>query len=153
MSIPQKRKTEFEQVKCDDFIEGEIIEVQEEMEHTFTGQYAKVAPAVRFVFKLVGYEFKHYSRWMSFVYGKKAALFSKYICSLVENPEEFMEFDVQNLKDMKVKILWKDEGEGWQSVETIRPLQGKIKRGIPAVSQFETETTETVETADEEIPF
>jgi hypothetical protein len=150
MSIPQKRKTEFEQVKCDDFIEGEIIEVQEELEHQFKFKGdEKIAPAVRFVFKLKGYEHKHYSRWMSFIYAEKSTLYIKYLTSLVENAEPFMEFDIQALTGMKVKILWKDDGGGWQSVETIRPLQGKIKRSLPEVSQFETETTDTTE----DIPF
>ena len=128
MSIPQKKKTDFEQVDCGDFVNGTIVEVQEDLEHKFTFKgEEKIKPAVRFIFELEGYEFKHYSRWMYFGYSERATLYAKYITALVENPEIDMAFDIQNLSGMKVKTLWKDETNGWQSIETIRPVGGKLK--------------------------
>lgn len=130
MFPPQRPKTEFEQVTIDDWTTGVIGEVQYNETHksTWEGQ-EKIGPAVRLRFDLEGYKFPHYSGWLTFSYGEKTNLFKKYISSLVEGAAPDMEFDLDQLKDLPVKIMWKQNGE-YQNVEIIRPLNGKIKADV-----------------------
>lgn len=127
MMPPVRQKTEFEQVSTDDWITGVISEVQYNENHKrmWEGQ-EKIGPAVRLKFTLDGYKFPHYSGWMSFSYGEKTNLYKKYISSLVEGAIPDMQFDIDELKDMKVKIMFKQNGE-YQNVELIRPVNGKVK--------------------------
>ena len=79
-----------------EFIEGEIADIEYDMEHKFKGfQGAEdsIREAVRFVFKLNGYAFKHYTRWMTFSYGDRANLFNKYILKLVDGAIPDFDFD------------------------------------------------------------
>lgn len=151
---PPKRDTsnmEYEKVKTDDFVAGVIEAIQYEEKHLFKG-YGKdeegnprpdrMAPATRFKFKLEGCEFSHYSSWMSFSYGEKSNLYSKYLLPLVEGAVHDMDFDLDQLKGMKVKTLWVDKKSGFQAVETIRPIGKKIK---PLNVLPQTETAEVAE--------
>jgi hypothetical protein len=153
MSIPQKQQKDYEQLKTDEFLDGEIVEVQEDMEHKFTWQGKDtIMPAVRFVFRFEGYEFKHYSRWMKFLYSEKSNLFTKYITPLVKGAVVDMPFDIQGLKYMKVKVSWKDSGNGFQNIETIIPASKKLEPGtVPLIECEDLEPMEPV-SADEEVP-
>lgn len=157
MSIPQRQKKEFEQITTSDFVKGEIIEVQEDLEHKFTFKGNEtIAPAVRFIFMLDDYNDKHYSRWMKFIYAEKSTLYSKYLTSLVEGIEPFSDFDIQNLKGAKVKILWKNDGDsGWQSIETIRPVGAKVKYSAGEVEpDIASEVDKLAQEPEEEnLPF
>jgi len=146
---PQKRTTDFEKVSCDEFISGEIEKVQYEESHEFKFQgKVKTAAAVRLKFKLDGYQYPHYSRWMTFSYGEKANLYLKYLSPLVENAHPDMDFDIEALEGMKVKTLWAENND-FQNLETIRPVGGKLK--------FESKLPIKIEDSellpDEDVPF
>lgn len=130
---PPTQKLEYEKVDTSEFVLGSIEDVLYDENHLFKG-YGKdengtpnpdrVKPAVRLVFIVNGMKFPKKTSWMQFSYSAKANLFKKYISSLVENAEEYMDFDLDQLKGMKVKMLWADKGE-YQNIETIRPADGK----------------------------
>jgi hypothetical protein len=125
---PVRQKMDYEKVTTEDFVSGIIEDVQYEESHTFKGFNGapdKVQPGVRFKFKLDGYQYPHYSRWMKFIYGEKANLYTKYISQLVENATPDMDLDIEVLKGLAIKTLW-SEKDGFQNIETIRPLKGKV---------------------------
>lgn len=159
---------DYEKVKCDDFVNGIIEEVQENEKHEFKFQgKVTVFHGIRFKFILDGYEYPHFSRWNKFNLGDQSNLFNKYLLALVEGAEpvkdkdsKFNGFDIQQLTGMAVKTLWKEKN-GFQSVETIRPLNGKI---VPKLDAVETEAPQDrfndpeddhgiVESEQEEVPF
>jgi hypothetical protein len=124
----QPKQREFERVSTDDFIVGVISNIEYDMEHksTWKGE-EKIGAAVRIKFNLEGYQYQKYSGWMSFQYGEKTNLFKKYLSSLVEGAQPNMKFDLDQLKNMRVKILFKDSEDGkYQNVDTIRPAEKKI---------------------------
>ena len=131
MPKPQRPENmEYEQVKIDEWISGVIEDVQHEEKHEFTGQYAKIGPAVRFKFKLDGYQYPHYSRWMVFSYGEKANLYKKFLTPLVDGAYEWFDFEINNLKGMKVKLMYSEtasNGKRFQNIELIRPALNKLK--------------------------
>lgn len=85
----------------------------------------KITDSIRFKFKLEGYHYPHYSRWMAFSYHEKSTLFKKYITNLVEGAKPDMDFDLERLKNFSVKVMWQDNGD-YQNLEMIRPLEKKI---------------------------
>ena len=128
MKPPARSSTSFEKVKIGDFITGYIEKIEYDMEHKFKGFEGKedsVVPAIRFIFKLDGYEYKHYSRWMKFNMGEKANLYKKYVSKLVANAKPDMNFDLDILLDMKVKTIWEENGD-FQNLESIYPAGKKI---------------------------
>lgn len=130
---PPKQKVDYEKIKTDDFVLGTIEDVLYDMEHTFKGFQGapdKVQAGIRLVFSVDGYKFPHKSPWMKFSYSSKSNIFKKYISSLVEGATEFMDFDIDQIKGMRVKMLWADNGD-FQGIETIRPLDKKI---IPIIT-------------------
>jgi len=123
---------EFEKLKVGEMISGRIEDVQYDQEHKFKGFQGKedtIQPAVRFKFILSGYEFPHYSRWYKFNYGEKANLYKIFLTKLVENAKPDMDFDLDYLKEMKVKTLWNDNGD-FQNLESIFPIEGKVKYDV-----------------------
>jgi hypothetical protein len=123
---PPKRSYEYEKVSTGDFVVGVIDTIQYEELHDFKFEgKAKQAPACRFKFVINGYAYPHYSGWMTFNYGKKSNLYTKYLVNLVENAFPDMDFDLDNLRGLKVKMLWANRGE-YQHVETIRPDGQKV---------------------------
>lgn len=131
-----REEFDFEQVDVNDFIVGKIEDIAYDPEHktTWNGE-TKIRFCVRFKFKLEGYEFPHYSRWETFTYGEKGNLYKKYLSHLVEGAYPDMDFDLDLLKGMKVKTMWAEkryEENGnekvFQSIELIRPIEGKIKQ-------------------------
>ena len=86
---PQNKEFSYEKVKIHEWVEGEIVEIQERVNDNRkykdkkTGEMkVKSADELRFVFTLTGYEFKHYSRWMTRSLYKEANLIKKYIKKL-----------------------------------------------------------------------
>jgi hypothetical protein len=130
--LPPKREMTFEKIKTDDFVLGTIQDIVYEEDHLFkgfAGQPDKKQVGVRLVFSVDGYQYLHKTPWMKFVYSAKANIFNKYVLPLVQGAAEWMDFDLDQLKGMRVKMLWKDVGE-FQGIETIRPADGK--KIIPA---------------------
>lgn len=125
---PLKRESEmsYEKIVTNAFEPGTIEDIQYDMEHKFKFKnQEKIGQAVRFKFKLDNYKYPHYSRWMGFSYYSKGNLWKKYLLSLVENPTENMDFDLDKLKGMRVNTLW--SGDQFQTIETIRTLESKVK--------------------------
>ena len=149
---PQKSDIEYEKIDINDFVTGTIDEIQYEQDHLFKGFQGaedKKRPAVRFKFVVNGYQHKHYSRWMTFSYGEKTNLYLKYLVSLVEGALPDMDFDLDKLKGMAVKMLWKEQN-GFQSIETIRPIGGKLKVKEQAITD---EFSDDDLRPDSEVPF
>lgn len=153
MKPANKEKTQFEKVPMDDFVIGTIEAIEYDQEHLFKGYNGaedKIKPAVRFKFKIENLSYSHYSNWMSFSYAEKANLYIKYLTPLVSEAAPNMDFDLDRLKGMKLKMLW-TEFKGFQKPETIRPFNGKID-SLPSVSDsFEPE--DDSEFKPEEISF
>ncbi|MFA5324522.1 MAG: hypothetical protein WC373_17730 [Smithella sp.] len=129
MRPPKSGGMTFEKVKIGEFIFGNIKEVQYDKEHKFKGFEGKddtVGLAVRFVFKLQGYEFPHFSRWMRLNLGEKANLYKKYVSKLVANARPDMDFDLDDLNGLEVKTVWDENGD-FQNLENIWPIGGKLK--------------------------
>ena len=143
----EKQDGNFERVESGDFIKGVIEDVHVEESHVFKGfadNPDATAPGVRFVFRLDGYEHKHYSRWMKASTHEKANLMVKYISQLVENAVPYMSIEIELLKGMKIKTLWNDKK--FQSIETIRPDGAKL--AIAGAQPVQKELSE-----DSDVPF
>jgi hypothetical protein len=127
------KKTEFEKVKLDDWTYGTIETVERDKErlYEFKGE-KKIKDSIRFKFKLDGYEYPHYSRWMYFGYGEKTTLYTKYIVNLVEGAKPDFDFDLRALVGLEVKIMWAEKNE-FQFPEIIRPKGEKIRADAEAV--------------------
>lgn len=141
---PPKREITYEKITTDDFVIGHIEDVLYEKDRTFrfNGEEKK-SDACRLKFVIDGYKYPHSTPWMKFSYGEKTNLYKKYISSLVAEAKPDMEFDLDQLKGMKVKMLWKNDGD-YQHIETIRPVEGKI---IPVQDPTPQEKN------DDEVPF
>lgn len=135
MKPPPRTKMQYEKCRTDDWTQGIIEDIQrdEKRDSGFkddeTGEN-KIVDSVRFKFKLEGYEYPHYSRWMTFSYHEKATLYKKYICSLVDGVKPDGDFDLERLKGYAVKIMWQDNGD-FQNIEMIRPAEKKIDGSLP----------------------
>lgn len=136
MKPPARERTEFEKVKVDEWIAGDIAEVQYDKAHEFTFKgEKKINPGVRFKFSLEGYNFPHYSRWMTFSYGEKSNLYRKYLFCLVDGAKPDMDFDLDELKGFPIKTMWSNNDD-FQNLEMIRPQGAMLKpegqRQVPA---------------------
>ena len=151
--IPQKQKSNYEKVKCGDFVRGVISDIKYDKEHKSTWQgKEKITSAVRIIFKLEGYQYPHGTPWMTFTYGDRSNLYNKFMTKLVENAKPDMEFDLDLLKGLAVKTIWVDNGD-YQNLELIQPEFTKVPfnpgKAEPSVVAEETEEAET----DNNIPF
>lgn len=151
---PPKRDIEYERVRTDDFVTGTIAEIEYDQKHEFKFQgNVNCSPAVRFVFQVDGYQYKHRSRWMTFSYTEKSNLYQKYLTSLVEGAMPDMDYDLDNLKGMKVKILWA-ERNGFQWPETIRPVTIRVYERPKNPNQLTgLEISEDELAPDQDTPF
>ena len=127
------QQTEFEKVKIDEYIEGEITDIQERLNKNKKYQdkatqewKVKEVDECRFVFNLDGYKFKHYSRWMTLSSNENANLFKKYITGLLGTlaiPDNNYNLDM--LKGIRVKTMWDElplkDGRMFQFVNKIKP--------------------------------
>ena len=128
MKPPQRNSTTFEKVAIGEFIVGTIDKLEYDLEHKFKGFDGKedrISPAIRFVFKLQGYEYPHRSRWMSFSVGEKSNLYKKYIIKLVNNAKPDMDIDLDAFLGMQVKTIWEENGD-FQNLESIYPIGPKL---------------------------
>lgn len=131
------KKFEFEKVNCNDWVNGEILDIQRDENHEVKfGAEPQLKDCVRFVFGLEGYQYKHYSRWMTFSYNEKANLYKKYLVNLVVGVFPDCDFDIEQLIGMKIKTMWQENKSAngmntFQSIETIRPRENKIEWQAP----------------------
>lgn len=126
---PVKKEIVYEKVTTNDFVVATIDEIQYEKDREFTykGEKRK-SDAVRLKFIIDGLKYPKTSGWMTFSYGEKSSLYTKYLTSLVEGAKPHMDFDLDQLKGLKVKMLWKNFGDQdqYQGVDTIRPVNKKV---------------------------
>ena len=131
---PNKSTIEFERVVPLEWITGRIKEIQERVnenrkfKNTKTGNYeVKTVDELRFVFDLDGYDYNHYSRWMSKSVGEKSTLYSKYLKALVPGLKPDTAILPDKLVGIKIKTMWKHEegkdGNTYEHLEMIVPLQ------------------------------
>jgi hypothetical protein len=66
---------------------------------------------------------------------------------LVESATPNMDFDLDNLKNLRIKVMYTQNGE-YQNLMAIRPIDGKIIAG-----KSDQETHETPPVHDDEVPF
>jgi len=132
MAKPPKRDNgNYEKVKIGEMLPGIISNIKYDDKHTFKGFQGgadTVSSGVRFVFTLDGYKSPHYSRWMKFNYGSKANLYAKYLVKLVNNAKPDMDFDLDLLKNLRVKTLWSENGD-FQNIDSIFPESTKVNFG------------------------
>lgn len=145
--IPKKKV--FEQVVVDEWISGEIVDIQYEQDHEFTHKgNKKIADAVKILIRLDGYHDSKSTGWWTFNYAEKSNLYNLFIKSLVAGATPNMEYDLDNLKNMKIKVMYSQNGE-YQNLTMVRPL--KMNGGVTGIRK------ETVampdEIPDEEVPF
>lgn len=146
--IPPRR--EFEKVAVDDWINGEISEITYDLKHQFK---TSEGPAVRIKINLFGYKFPKSSPWMLFSYSKMSNLYILFIDPLVEGAREHMNFDLDQLKGMKIKIMFEAKGE-YQNIVRLRPSDRKVKPDTVYMNQDKaTDLVEMAEVSDEEPPF
>ena len=158
---------DFEKVKIDVWIIGEIVEVQERLgvdrqykdKETGETKIRKV-DEVRLKFTLEGYEYNHYSRWMTLSTNENANLYKKYIQSLFGNkfpPDTTL--DIERLTGLKIKTMWDEvptkQGGMFQFVGKIRLLDPTDAEKIDLVIPDEEKEMQglmdgTVETPEEE---
>ena len=118
---------EVEPVQVDEWLPGTIEDIAYEDAHQFGGQYARVGEAVRFKFKLDGYEHPKYSNWLSFSYSEKANLYCKYVEPLIPGATPYFDFDLSTLKGKRVKLMFSEttyKDKPFFSVEMVRPING-----------------------------
>ena len=141
---PPPRDMNFERLKPEDidsWLTGTIEKVEYNEAHEFKGQHAKIAPAVRFIIRIEGYEYPKSSRWMVFSYGSKSNLWLKWLSKLVEGGHPDMDFDLTALDGKRIKVMYEEQKNGdkiWQSVSQVRPLD-KISYDGPVAEQEQGE--------------
>ena len=128
--IPKKRERVggFEKVKVGEFIYGIIERIEYDEQHIFKFQGEEKEPteAVRFVFKLDGYEYPKRSRWMRFSTSERSNLYQKYITKLILDAHPDMLFNFESFKAMKIKTIWSESGD-YQNLESIFPNDEKLE--------------------------
>lgn len=155
--IPSNKKHDYEMVKTDDWVLGTIKDIERDEHHKtfFQGKEAE-KDCVRLVFELEGYEYPHKSRWMTFNYSEKANLYNKYLISLVDGISPYCYFDIEKLKGLRIKTMWKTEkgkdGNDYQTIEIIRPAGEKIKYVPPTHNDNEIDLN-TTDAEPDEAPF
>jgi len=129
MRPPARKKLDYEKVTIGEMISGIIELVEYDQEHKFKGFQGKedtVGIAIRFKLKLDNYQFPHYSRWMRLSLSEKANLYKKYVVKLVEGAVPDMDMDLDALKNMKIKVIWSEDGD-FQNIDAIYPVGSKVK--------------------------
>ena len=119
-------KREFEQVKVDEWLTGEIVDIQYEQEHEFTYKGVKsVGSAAKISIKLDGYKDKKSTGWWSFNYSEKSNLYKFFIQPLVDNAVPNIDFDLDVLKNLRIKVMYTQNGE-YQNLMAVRPAETKV---------------------------
>lgn len=118
-------KREYEQVEVDAWIAGEIVDIIYEEEHEFkTDTGPQKLWAVKFILSLDGYKDKKHTRWFTFNYSENSNLY-KFISPLVEGAYPKMDFDLDALRDLRIKVMYVQNGN-YQNISMIRPFEAKV---------------------------
>lgn len=149
-TIGGNKTTDFEQVAVDEWLPGTVEEVQfeKDREYTYKGE-TKKSDSVRFKFKLDGYQFPHYSRWMMASTNKKTNFYLKYLKYLCPRFDcEGKMIDLDQLTDAKIKIMFEQNGE-YQNVTQIRGLDENLN----VIASGQDTPEDSSPTAEEEPTF
>ena len=138
--IGDASQREYEKVVVDTWVEGIIEVVQYDGNRTYsvkdkeTGEWSKAtAPHVRFKFKLDGYQFPHYGRWMKASTNEKSNFYGKYLKPLCPTHDPVdCAIDLDSLTGVRVKTMWEDDGD-YQRVTAIRPLTQDLDVRVEAL--------------------
>lgn len=152
-----RQAMEYEKVQVDEWLMGKIEEVQFDAERPYksknkeTGVWSeRPAPQVRFKFKIDGYKYPHYSRWMLCSTSKKSNLYGKYLKQLCPQFDcEDKAIDLDKLVGIEVKIMW-ENNEDYQNVTQIRGIDPTLN--IIASGQDMAPPDQTPDST-EEAPF
>lgn len=144
---------EFEKVIIDEWITGEIVDVQEKknVEKTFLNRETNekethTIDQIRLKFKLEGYKYSHYSRWMTASMNEKSNLF-KILQQLYGErilPDIGVNLDL--LKGVKVKTMWDEiklaDGRMFQLPDKIRAVNSER---LPAIWEIPPQEKGSIE--------
>lgn len=134
--IPAGEKREFEKVKIDEWVLGEIEDIQEfkDVEKAFTNEEGekelRKINQVRFKFKLEGCEYPHYSRKMTASMSERSNLY-KFLSQLYgAQLAHDVPVELDKLKGVKLKMMWDEvelkDGTMFQFPDKIRPNQDDL---------------------------
>lgn len=138
------QKLEYEKVAVDEWLTGHIEEVQynEHREYNHkneeTGAREKLtAPHVRFKFRIDGYEYPHYSRWMKASTYEMSNLYSKYLkylCPQHDCQDQVIDLDL--LTGAQVKLMWENNGD-YQNITQLRGLDPALNAIVSELENVE----------------
>lgn len=119
----------YEKVQVDEWLAGHIEEVQYDEHRAYkakdkaTGEWVeKTAPHLRFKFRLDGYQYPHYSRWLKCSTHEKSNLYSKFLkhlCPQYDCQDKVVDLD--KLVGITIKTMW-ENNEDYQNITQIRGL-------------------------------
>lgn len=124
-------KTAWTVLPTTEFLNATIIDIHRNPTRTrVQNGETKIYDAIRFKFEVENVPEPRYSFWELFSYSERANLYRNFLAHLVENAEPFMDFDLERLKGMKVRIMFSEPwGEtGLQKIQLIKPQTTKISR-------------------------
>lgn len=162
MPTPKPRTDkDFERIKpehLDEWIAGHIEEVRFEEAHEFKGLFAKTCEAVQFKLRLEGYNEPKYSRWYPFSYSEKANIYKTWILPLVDGAYEYFDFDIDLLKDARIKVMFGEtvsDGKPYQNIKMVKANAPKIKYTGEPNQKMPKEELPTIQIGeeDESVPF
>lgn len=135
LKIPSVGSGTYEKVVTDEWIPGviESIEYEENHDTGFKDPESGeplIYNAVKLGFRLEGYEELHKTFWMKLSMHEKSNLAKKYLNALVENLDPSQEFDLERIKNMKVKVMYSQKGK-YQNIEMVRPAGKKLDASLP----------------------
>lgn len=165
------KNIEYERVQIDEWIKGEIVEVQDRVNENRkykdeNGEWqVRTAEECRFKLDLEDYQYNHYSRWMTISTNKASNLYVKYLKAMFPDLEPEQTVDLDKLVGQKVKTMWdQDERNGniYQFISKIRRLSdeplnivveedGKDDDGFPG--NKEPLPSERGELKEDDVPF
>lgn len=125
------KKADFEKLKIDEWLTGEIKEVA----HRFNADRklknddgvmeARPTDEIRIAFVFDGYEYKHFSRWMTASTNKESNFYKKYLSKILPDKQPNCDINTDELVGKKVKVMWEENeynGEVYQNVSQVRAL-------------------------------
>lgn len=136
-------RREFEIVRIDEWITGKITKIEYDKDHEFSSKSEKwTGMAVKVTLELDGYKDKKSTSWWGFSYSDKSKVYKFFIQPLVEGAHPYMDFDFDNLLNLRIKVMYAQNGE-YQNLFAVRPDQGKVLPAAKVASQVN----------EEEVPF
>lgn len=146
---PKQKEFVQEKIATEEWIDAVIEDIKYEEAHEFGGQFAKTGEAVRFVFRLKGYQHPKMSRWLTFSYSEKSNLFNKFVKPLVRNAKPFFDYDIMALKGQKCRLMFSedqgDNGQIYYNIEMVKPQKdAPVADALPEIQ---------IESTEENVPF